>query len=68
MRIVMGLRLAPVVALIVLGACTDSGPPTESQISEDIQSDLWTRNQLSPVVPGMQPPATTGDESKRIIP
>ncbi len=58
-------RLAAViVALLALTACVDTGPPTEAQIDQDIQSDLWTRNQLPPVVPGTPP----GDESERVIP
>lgn len=62
-------RLASaIVALLALTACVDTGPPTEAQIDQDIQSDLWTSNQLPPVVPGTPPPIATGDESRRVIP
>jgi len=63
------LRLATaIVALLALTACVDSGPPTAAQIDQDIQADLWTSNQLPPVVPGTAPPIATGDESERVIP
>jgi hypothetical protein len=54
--------------LLALTACVDTGPPTEAQIDQDIQADLWTSNQLPPVVPGTPPPIATGDESRRVIP
>jgi hypothetical protein len=59
---------AAIVALLALSACVDTGPATEAQISQDIQADLWTSNQLPPVVPGTPPPIATGDESRRVIP
>lgn len=59
---------AAIVTLLALSACVDTGPPTEAQIDQDIQADLWTSNQLPPVVPGTAPPIATGDESERIIP
>ncbi len=59
---------AVVVALLALAACVDTGPPTDAQIDQDIQSDLWTRNQLPPVVAGTALPTETGDESERVIP
>jgi hypothetical protein len=62
-------RLAAAIgALVALTACVDTGPPTEAQIDHDIQSDLWTSNQLPPVIPGTALPIETGDESRRVIP
>jgi hypothetical protein len=61
-------RAAAIVVLLALTACVDTGPPTEAQIDQDIQADLWTSNQLPPVVPGTPPPIATGDESRRVIP
>lgn len=64
-----GSRLvAAALALLTLAACVDTGPPSEAQISQDIRSTLWNRNQLTPVIPGAPPPVATGGESRRIFP
>lgn len=64
-----GSRLAAAaLGLLVLAACVDTGPTSESDISEDIRSTLWTRDQLPPVIPGTPPPVSAGGEPRRIFP
>jgi hypothetical protein len=61
-------RAAAIVALLALAACVDDGPPTDAQIDQDIRADLWTRDELPPVVPGTLPPFETGGRSERVMP
>jgi hypothetical protein len=55
-------------ALLVLSACTNFGPPTDGQITQDIQAGQWMNNDLPEVVPGTPTPIMTGGHSQHVIP
>jgi hypothetical protein len=60
-------RFAAFAVALMLAACVDSGPPSDADISQDIGSSQWTRNQLAPVIPGDPPPVAL-DDPQRLVP
>jgi hypothetical protein len=55
-----GRFVAPAL-LLLAAACVDSGPVTQSQIDQDINSGTWMRNQMPPPTPGILRPSSLGD-------
>ncbi len=64
LRLVAGIAL-----LLAMTACMDTGPMTETQVRQDINSSTWSRNLSPPVLPSLQPPAAaTGSGAELAIP
>ncbi|HZS82762.1 MAG TPA: hypothetical protein VFA50_07810 [Stellaceae bacterium] len=55
-------------ALLASACAGAAGPTTTAEITSDIHSAQWLRNQLPAVVPGTAPPIATGDQSETVIP
>jgi hypothetical protein len=63
LRLVVGIAL-----LLSMAACIDSGPMTESQVRQDINSTTWSRNLPPPVLPSLQPPAAASIGPELAVP
>ncbi len=51
----------------VLAGCADSGPTTSLQITQDIGSSFWTRDQFLPLNPTI-PSQASIQEAQRLFP
>jgi hypothetical protein len=56
-----------IVGILVLAACADSGPTTQQQISQDINSSRWMSSDLLQVMPSDRP-HTMVFENQQLVP
>ena len=48
-------RSLTIIGVLVLAACVDSGPTTQDQISQDINSSRWMSSDLLQIMPSDRP-------------
>jgi hypothetical protein len=60
-------RSVAIIGALVLGACADTGPTTQGQISHDINSSRWMSSEMLQTRPSDMP-RTTVFENQSLVP